>query len=225
MEQNITASRQVAAASGTKTSWTAARDATSANTFTEYSTSTDNATTLVEFFSSGRGGGTYVVERAFFFFDLSSINGTITAMELYIYGVTNDTIDQVMVAKSDAFGGEGGSAFVATDFDNWFPDNPTAYLDSSHTWSINQNNILSLNSTAVSDANTDLALTMVVLGNDYDFENVDPGGDISRDGGVRFKNSTDPVKLIVYYVPKIIGVSAANIIGVSAANISSVIGV
>ena len=223
-EVTITAYREVYASSGTQTSWSAARDATSAQTFTEYSTATDQTAAIIIVYLSGRGGGSYGVNRTFLFFDLASINGTITRLDFNPYGVTNADAN-IMVAKSTAFGGAGDTSFVATDFDNWDPDSPTAYLDSPLGWYINSYNDIELNSTAVSDANTNGYLNIVVLENDYDYDNVSPVSDIVAPNGIRFKNSTYPVKLIVTYVPKIIGVSAANIIGVSATSISNVIGV
>ena len=217
----VTADREVAANSGTKTTWTAARDATAANSFTEYSTSTDNDDAIIELFLSGRGGGTYVIGRTFLFFDVSGVGGTITAIDLKIYGITYNTVD-VMVAKSTAFGGSGDASFVAGDFDNWSPDSPTAYMASSPAWSINTYNTLTLNATAVSDANTNGYLNVVVLGNDYDYNDVSPGSDIDRQGGIKFKNGTYPIELAITYTAAGYG---NDVMGVTAANIDNVIGV
>jgi hypothetical protein len=228
----VTADKEASADSGTQTTWTAARDATTANSFTQYSTATDKTDALVELFLSGRGAGTYVVTRTFLVFDVSGVGGTITAIDLKIYGVTNNTID-VMVAKSTAFGGDGSSDFESGDFDNWNPDSPTAYMASSPAWSINTYNTLTLNSTAVSDANTNGYLNVVVLGNDYDYVDNEPLSDVDRQGGVRFFNGTNPIELDITYTPpagwndNIIGVANAsigNFIGVAEASIGSVNG-
>tara|TARA_B110000503_G_C7133761_1_gene407918 strand:+ start:1224 stop:1925 length:702 start_codon:yes stop_codon:yes gene_type:complete len=227
----VTADREVAANSGTKTTWTAARDATTANSFTEYSTSTDKEDAIIELFFSGRGGGTYVIGRTFLFFDVSGVGGTITAIDLKIYGVTENTVD-VMVAKSTAFGGSGDSAFVEGDFDNWYLDNPTAYMASSPAWSINTYNTLTLNSTAVSDANTNGYLNVVVLGNDYDYVDTEPLSDIDRQGGVRFKNGTYPIELAITYTPTgwdddvngVVNASIGKVAGIAEASIGSVNG-
>ena len=227
----VTASREVTATSGTQTTWTAARDANTASGFTEYSTATDGASDIVELFQSGRGGGTYVISRVFLVFDASGVGGTITAIDLKIYGVTDNTID-VMVAKSTAFGGSGGSAFVEADFDNWNPDSPTAYMASSPAWSINTYNTLTLNSTAVSDANTNGYLNVVVLGNDYDYVDTEPLSDIGRQGGVRFKNGTYPIELAITYTPTgwdddvngVVNASIGKVAGIAEASIGSVNG-
>lgn len=227
----VTADREVVALSGTQTTWTAARDATAANSFTEYSSATDNAGAIVEVYTSGRGGGAYVVQRTFLVFDVSGVGGTITAIDLKIYGVTANTVD-VMVAKSTAFGGDSSSAFVEGDFDNWSPDSPTAYMASSPAWSINTYNTLTLNATAVSDANTNGYLNVVVLGNDYDYVDNEPLSDISREGGARFKNGSFPIELAITYTAAgytndVIGIANANIVsvnGIAIANISNING-
>ena len=75
------------ARSGTKTSWSAARDATSSTAHTNYTTTQANVTNAIEeYYNSGRGGGSYVINRSFFFFDTSTIDGTITAISLKIQG-------------------------------------------------------------------------------------------------------------------------------------------
>lgn len=214
----ITASREVSATSGTKTTWSAARDATSAGSFTEYSTATDKDDAMVELYLSGRGGGSYVISRTFLVFDVSGVGGTITAIDLKIYGITNNTID-VMVAKSTAFGGDGSSAFVEGDFDNWSLDSPTAYMASSPAWSINTYNTLTLNATAISDANTNGYLNVVVLGSDYDYNDVSPGSDIDRQGGIKFLNGTYPIELDITYTPTGYG---NNIIDIPNASIGKV---
>ena len=127
----INASKQTRAKSGTKTTWAAARDATSSNNHTNYTTTQTNVSNAIqEYYDSGRGGGSYSINRSFFFFDTSTIDGTITAISLKIQGITYGGYN-TRVAKSTAFGTTGGSAYADTDFDSW--TNPSGALPASPT--------------------------------------------------------------------------------------------
>ena len=104
----VTAGKQAEGDTGSQTSWTAAKDQTSASNSQQFSTATDDANSVWGYFNSGRGGGTYRLVRTFLFFDLSSVSGTITAMNLDLYVVYGGTA-VVQVAKSTAFGTNGSS--------------------------------------------------------------------------------------------------------------------
>ena len=67
--------------------------------------------------SSGRGSLTYNVYRSFFYFDTSGNTGTISNVNLNLIGVSAASAD-VIVVKSTAFGGDGGSAIDNDDFAN-----------------------------------------------------------------------------------------------------------
>ena len=202
----INASKQTRARSGTQTSWSAARDATSSANHTDYTTTqTDVDTAIAEAFISGRGGGSYVIHRSFFFFDTSTIVGTITAIDLKIYGVTN-TGNAVRVAKSTAFGTTGGSAYANTDFDSWtnpsgaLPAAPTPYNASNYTWSALTNTI-ALNATAISDANSNSYLNLVLVGGTYDYPDTEPTADVEKNSGIQFASSTTFPQLSITYTP------------------------
>jgi len=227
---SITASPQVAARSGNQTTWAAARDATVYETATGYTSSIDNTQAITEFVEIGGRGSTYAVNRTFLFFDLSGINGNITAMSLKVYGVTNASIN-VRPAKSTAFGGDGSGSFPPTDFNNWSPSNPTTYTSTAgQAWSINQYNTFTLNSTARSDANTDGYLNVVLLGSSFDYPNTTPLVNTDRKAGVRFGDTLAPITLEITYTPSgygndVNGVASANIAsinGVATANIDSI---
>jgi len=227
---SITADKQVVARSGNQTTWAAARDATASSTFSNYTSATDNTQAITEFVDISSRGSTYAVNRTFLFFDLSGINGTITAMSLKVYGVTNASIS-VRPAKSTAFGGGGDTDFVATEFDNWSPSSPTTYTSTAgQAWSINQFNTFNLNSTAHSDANTDGYLNLVILGSSNDYPNNTPLANTDRKAGVRFQNTLAPITLEITYTPSgygndVNGVASANIAsinGVATANIASI---
>ena len=224
----VTAGKQAEGDTGSQTSWTAAKDQTSAFYSQQFSTATDDNTSVWGYFNSGRGGGTYRLTRTFLFFDLSSVSGTITAMDLDLYVVYGGTA-VVQVAKSTAFGTNGSSDFAATDFDNWNQSSPTAYMSGTSTLSIGSKS-LTLNSTAISDANSNGYLNVVIVDNVHDFLDQTPLLNIDRYSGLRFKNSSNPIQLDITYTPsysnKVIGVSnIAKVTGVATANIGKVIGV
>jgi hypothetical protein len=225
----VTAGKQAEGDSGSQTSWTAAKDATSATYFQQFSTNTDDFISVQGYFNSGRGGGTYRLVRTFLFFDLSSIPGTITAMDLDLYVVYGGTA-VVQVAKSTAFGTNGSSDFVAADFDNWSQSSPTAYMSGTSTLSTGAKS-LTLNSTAISDANSNGYLNVAIVDNLHDFNDQQPLINISRSSGIRFQTPLNPIQLDITYTPAygndVMGVASANIdnvIGVATANIGKIKG-
>ncbi len=215
----VTASKQATAAKNAQSSWTAARDATSADTITNYTSSGSDNQAVYVIFASGKGGGLYYVGRTFLFFDLSGVNGTITAMSLKVTGDTNTTA-VVGAARSTAFGGSGGSNLVAADFDNWSPDSPTAY-NTGTSWSTGLNT-MTMNSTAVSDANTNSYLNVVLVERYNDLEDSEPTSDVTKQSGVTFQNSSSPIYLDITYTPTGYG---NNINGIAAADIAAVVGI
>lgn len=217
----VTASKQAVAAKTAQTSWTAARDATSATTLTNYTSSTAYNQAVYVIFSSGKGGGLYYVGRTFLFFDLSGVNGTITAMSLKVTGDTNTTA-VVGAARSTAFGGSGGSDLVAADFDNWSPSSPTAY-NAGTSWSTGLNT-MTMNSTAVSDANTNSYLNVVLVERYNDLEDSEPTSDVTKQSGITFENSSSPIYLDITYTPAATGYGN-NVAGLASAKIANVIGV
>ncbi len=199
----INASKQTWARSGTKTSWSAARDATSSSTHTNYTTTQTNVINAIEeYYSSNRGGGSYFIHRAFFFFDTSTIDGTITAISLKIQGATSGGYN-TRVAKSTAFGTSGGSAYANTDFNNWTTTNgllPTPYNASNHTWSTSTNTI-TLNATAISNANSDDYLNLVVVGGGFDYPNTEMTLPQDLRSGIQFASTTTFPQLSITYTP------------------------
>lgn len=199
----INASKQTWGRSGTQTSWSAARNATSSNIHTNYTTTSTNVTTAIqELFSSGRGGGAYVVNRAFFFFDTSTIDGTITAIDLKIYGISYG--NNVRVAESTAFGSNGSSAYSNSDFNNWTTLGgliPVPYTSANHSWSINTTNTIALNATAISDTNTNDYLNLVVVGGQYDYPDTEMLLSQDLRSGIQFASSNTFPQLFITYTP------------------------
>lgn len=234
---NINASKQTWASSGTQSTFSAARNATSSNTHTNYTSQANKTTAISEFWSSGRGGGAATITRSFFFFDTSTVNGTITAIGLQIYN--NGPINAgnaVRVAKSTAFGGDGNTAYANTDFDNWAslntvpnPSEPIPYSDSNYTWTGGLNNVpaatntISLNSTAISNANSNSYLNLVLVGGSYDYVNNSPLSNIELNSQIQFASTTVFPRLSITYIPAVSGITTvSSVIGVEAANISSI---
>ena len=231
---NIDADIQTYADSGSQSSFTAARNATSSQSNTTYTSQFNNAGAIQELYSSGRGGGTYRFHRSFFFFDTSSVPGTITAIQLKIYGYLFDG-NQVRIAKSTAFGTSGGSAYANSDFNNWttlgFGGAPIPY-SSQQAWAVGTNTI-PLNSTAVSNANSNSYLNLVAVGQLYDYANQAPFFDVILNSGIQFASTTEFPKLAITYTPSgyshdVNAVASASIVsinGIANANIVTVNGV
>ena len=234
---NINASKQTFATSGTQSTWSAARNATSSDSHINYTSQANKSTAISEFWSSGRGGGTAAVHRSFFFFDTTlEENGTITAIDLKIYNSTSiNTGNAVRVAKSTAYNTGGGSAYADSEFNNWttlssISLSPIPYTTTNHTWTGPGTNTLSLNSTAISNANSDDYLNLVLVGGGHDYLNSAPSGDIEYHSQIQFASSTEYPKLVITYTPSgygndVNGVASANIAsvnGVATANIASI---
>tara|TARA_R110000796_G_scaffold119066_1_gene233244 strand:+ start:11 stop:715 length:705 start_codon:yes stop_codon:yes gene_type:complete len=226
----INASKQTWAYS-INTSWAAVRDSTTSFFNIDYTTTqTNNGAAIREGYSAGRGGGTYNARRSFFFFDTSTVNGTITAIKLKLYGVINGG-NQVRVARSTAFGGDGTSAYTSTDFNNWTslnpgpsPAIPIPYTSAGYTWDIVEFvNVINLNSTAISKANAETYLNLVVVGNAHDYPNTAPTADAQIQSGIQFASTDTFPQVEITYTPAFNSIiTYSSVIGVEAANISSI---
>ncbi len=186
---------------GSETSWTAARNATSAGA-SNYTSTTSVGAAIEDYRTTSRGPTVYGVRRTFFFFDLSTIpsGNTITGIVLKVQGydsgggVSGD--GNVRVAKATAFGGNGSSTYASTDFNNWSPSSPTPYASNLSTWLTTRNDI-TLNATAISDANTNGYLNLVLVDNEYDYPDTTPTSDFFNQNGIKFRSSTTSEKNIV----------------------------
>ena len=102
--------------STTDASWANARDDTS-GAVSGATHSSNSSFTAVTRFNARGGGNTYRVVRSFMWFDTSGITATVESATIKIFGVTaND--GSVIAVKSTAFGGDGGTALAASDFNN-----------------------------------------------------------------------------------------------------------
>ena len=136
---------------------------------------TDNPTasdaTAVQFFD-GRAANRF--SRVYAHFDTSGITGTVSSVTLTINGGSSSTTPDLIVIKSGAFGGDGGTALATTDFYANL-DYSTAYsLEHTTTWGTGANAI-SLNSAAEADIKDDDDFTVALINHDADFSNTDLG--------------------------------------------------
>ena len=97
-----------------QSSWSNARDATSATLST--ATQSTTAFTLVGRGPSRGGGSVYSIYRSFMVFDTSGITGTVSSATIKIRGSSGND-GSVIAVKSTAFGGDGGTSLASGDFD------------------------------------------------------------------------------------------------------------
>lgn len=212
--------------------WSNVRGAASGSTVADNPTSGRNAFAASVAHVTGRGGDTYIIYRSFFYFDTSGITGTVASATLDIYGYTYGTAD-VIAVKSDAFGGDGGTALKAIDFNNF--DTSTPYTSELATWSTSGYNDLTLNATALTDIKNNDAFIVCLMEHDYDYSNRAPTSSAAVKSGLYYDNysgtSRDPridYTLATGYGNTVNGVASANIgkvNGVATANISKVNGI
>ena len=228
---NVTASLQgIISKIGFNTTWSAMRNATSGDSTSTYTSATNVAGAITAEFESGRFGSFGGIARTYLFFDLDSISTTITGLSLQIPGVSNNT-SSVIPIEGTAWGGGGGTTSLTNAMFNELNFN-RAYASSTSNWSTSGNNVFTLNNNAISDANSDGYLNVVLLNASNDYPNISPFA-LSVNSGVRFKNGSQPIRLVVThadagYGNEVNGVAAANInrvLDVPIANVARVIGV
>ena len=185
---------------------------------------------------SGRGGGlTYRYARSFFYFDVSSISDC-TSVTLNLSGYSSaGSGGGIVVMASEAFGGDGGTALAAGDYDlikSWdgssdmtgatkFSSAPAVNMAG---WNVNHNNIIPLGSAAETSINNLDYLIICVVDYTYDYLKAEPvtgganpGLALANNVGLSFSNFTgtdaDPYLNITLsgYGHDVNGVAAANI--------------
>jgi len=229
----INSTREATASSNAYPDWFSARDSPNATSVSNHSGGTIGSAFAAYWFF-GRGGPDYNVIRSYFYFDLTTISGTITAIDLYIRaqnGGTNN-INVAINGNGLAFGGNGSSPFTSGEFDiNGGMQND--YINSQGVgWSAGSYQQFSLNANAIADATNNQFLILQVIDFDFDYFNNDPtpGGPININGGFQafFPNYLSVTTTAAGYPNNVMGVTSANIdnvIGIATANIDNVIGV
>tara|TARA_Y100000401_G_scaffold83396_1_gene68692 strand:+ start:2515 stop:3222 length:708 start_codon:yes stop_codon:yes gene_type:complete len=230
---DVTASLQgIVSKIGFGTTWSAMRNATSGDSATTYTSATNVGGAISAEFESGRFGSFGGIARTYLFFDIedAGVTTNITGLSLKVPGVSNNS-SSVIPIEGTAWGGSGGTTTLTNAMFNDLNFN-RAYATSTSNWSTSGYNTFSLNNNAISDANSDGYLNVVLLNASNDYPNVSPFA-LSVSAGVRFKNNSQPIELVVThadagYGNEVNGVSGANInrvIAVPKANIARVIGV
>ena len=170
-------------------------------------------------FSAGRGGGTHRFQRSFIHFDVSSVTGTVSSAVLRLLGNTNTSSD-LIVLKSTAFGGDGGTALSSTDyFTN--TDYSTAYSAEVTSWSTTSNNI-TLNSTAESDIQNNNDFIVAIVNHNNDFSNSAAGSSTTQDSGLDLSSLSNARLIFTETVTASGPDNLASFNGVAKANIASV---
>tara|TARA_R110001592_G_scaffold88314_1_gene260131 strand:- start:342 stop:1022 length:681 start_codon:yes stop_codon:yes gene_type:complete len=134
-----------------------------------YDSQTGNVSNaIMAFFSSGRGGGTFLFHRTYIYFDTSGITGTVTSATLKITGNSQNSSVVVVADGNDAYGGDGNTALATTDFNKVDIGGSPVLYSSQTAWSTSLNSI-TLNSTALSALKSQSNTIFCVLNgpNDY----------------------------------------------------------
>lgn len=210
------------------------RNATTGTSATTYSTGT-SAGVRSEYVNQK---GTYysINERIFLFFDLSSINGTITAADLNVYNPsTVSSTNDIDCVEASAWGGDGSSSTLTTgDYDNVaFLGTGPAYA-ALLSWSSLSYNTFTIGAAGISAMNSNGYLNCALMTEDYDYRgnNLTLGQDIHFP--LRLKDVSNPIYLDITYTPQtgyshgVNGVGSSSIVSintVATASISNVIGV
>ncbi len=168
-------------------SWAATRDATSGNAVI-----TGAATGNPSFGSQGTGvgaAGYTTVVRSFYQFDVSAVTTTLESAVLNIY-VGSGAGDFRIVKMGSNF-----SSLVLGDFDEMtgfvagdtMAGNVIDYIDSAHTVTSGYN-VITLNATAREQIVYNGNFNIAIVGNTYDYLNVDPGTGGENVGGLVYND-------------------------------------
>jgi hypothetical protein len=144
---------------------------------------TTNQSTAIQYrATSGRGSLTHSMKRTFLYFDTTALIGTISSTSIQIAGVTNSSAD-VIVLKSTAFGGDGGTTLATSDFFSTI-DYSTEYSNEYTSWGA------SISIPLIAAANTDIqnnnAFIVAIVEHDFDYANGASGFAASRINGIAF---------------------------------------
>lgn len=167
---------------------------------------------------TGLRGNTFRISRGYLNFDLSSVSGTITDLSLKLVTANLSATRDIIIVKSTA---PDGSNIATSDFGD--ADLSTAYSSEFTTFSntAGTTNTITLNSTAISDANTNSELILAVVDHDYDYSNSQPSAGAQTALGYVLSSFTE-IPLLEYTVQTGYG---QTINGVVAANINKILNV
>lgn len=200
-----------------------------------FSTSNVYGTMFNSVLTSGRAGWVYYVTRTYFYWDTSSITGTVTAAHIDIKSSSTPSgaigAGGYALYKANAYGGDGSAAISNDDFGKFLS---TEYSSPSTSWpNANVAGEINLNSTARADIQNNDYFICCLMGV-YDNDDTVPTGAFAGNiSGYWRQSGTTIIKLdytevIPGYESNIIGVASADIgtvIGKESADIGTVIGV
>jgi hypothetical protein len=226
-----------------QSSWTNARDGAVATTSTDGASQTSVFTQVYTLVDPRAGTTVYGVRRSFMVFDTSGISGTVASAELSVRGYSaND--GSVIAVKSDAYGGDGGTNWSTSDFNNIVGFSTGSSLAGSATvygaqktttnWSTSGFNDFTATSDLLTDMKNNDVVIVCLMDYTNDYLNVAPtAGDNNNCGGYYAEMGVngphiDYTLAPTGYANNVNGVAAASIgkiNGVATASISKVNGI
>jgi len=236
--QNVTASLQgrvglFAFNIGSNNWLSAIRNASTGSQADTFTTTSSQSQMIRVSHAFGRSGVSGSIYRGFFFFDVSSIPGTITGATMQITGYSQSSSDAFIV-ESTAWGGNGSSTTMTTAMYNDLDFSQPYSQSSISNWSTSTSspNQFIINTQGISDMNSNGYLNVALINYTNDYSGTQPLINTTFMAGALIQNSTYPVRLVVTYTSgyshDVIGVANTSIDEVNAvgtANISKVIGV
>jgi len=233
---NIYWSKNALAAIGPsgQSSFSDAREAEESTSSTVNTTST-NALASGFIRTSSRGGAQFGFKRSYWGFDFTGYTaGTITNLKFNYKPSTGSTGTlSNRLAQFNGFGSEVSNNFSEDEWWTEIEDPLTPYSNAFNSPDSSTVQVVTLNSTAISDAGNDGFLKFVVM-NATDYNNLNLAVDVNNATNWNIGNNSSGNIYLSFdyeapgYGNAVIGVPGANIdevIGVGAANIVSVIGV
>jgi hypothetical protein len=226
-----------------ESSWANARDATAGDFGSDGSTINSSMTGAYRLTDPRSGSAIYGVYRSFFVFDTSGITTTVASAELSVRGYSaND--GSVIAVKSDAYGGDGGTNWSTSDFNNIVGFSTGSSLAGSATvygaqktttnWSTSGFNDFTATSDLLTDMKNNDVVIVCLMDYTNDYLNVAPtAGDNNNCGGYYAEMGVngphiDYTLAPTGYANNVNGVAAASIgkiNGVATASISKVNGI
>ena len=224
-----------------QSSWANARDGTTSTSSSDSSSQTTTFTWAYSVADPRAGTVVYGVRRSFMVFDTSGISGTVASAELSVRGYSaND--GSVIAVKSDAYGGDGGTNWSTSDFNNIvgfstgssLAGNATVYGAQKTTtnWTTSGWNDFTATSDLLADIKNNNVVIVCFMDYTNDYLNVAPSSASLNCGAFYAENATYrphiDYTLATGYANNVNGVAAANIgkiNGVATASISKVNGI
>lgn len=228
--KGIISSGQPSGPLGTISTWF---DARNANDGLVFQTATGTAPQIGQIVLSGRGANSYRIGRVFGWVDVSAYAPNISAIDLKIPWGSSTGINDFIICQSFAFNNASSTTLSGPDMDingSWDVNVP---FSTQQTYQASSTQTVSVNATAVSQANSLTYLNFVIIDFDYDYQNFDPAfGGVPANYYGRFSMSVTAQADITYALPgygnDVNNVTSTNIDqinGVDSANIDQVNGI